>query len=89
MGAGCYMDLGMFLQCLMLAVKARGLDSCAIGALSPYHHIVRKYVPVPDEEIVVCGMAIGYGDENAPENNFRTTRAPVEEFTDFSGFDQG
>jgi len=88
MGAGCYMDLGMFLQSLMLAVKARGLDSCAIGALSPYHQIVRKFVPVPDDEIVVCGMAIGYGDNSAPENKFRTDRASVVEFTDFSRFDQ-
>lgn len=86
MGSGCYMDLGMFLQSLMLAIKARGLDSCAIGALSPYHHIIREHVPVPDEEIVVCGLAIGYGDEQAPENNFRTGRAQIQDFTDFSGF---
>ncbi len=87
MGPGCYMDLGMFLQSLMLAVKAHGLDSCAIGALSPYHHIIRAHVPVPDDEIVVCGMAIGFGDEAAPENGFQTSRATVSEFVDFSGFD--
>jgi nitroreductase len=87
MGPGCYMDLGMFLQSLMLAVKAKGLDSCAIGALSPYHHIIRAHVPVPDDEIVVCGLAIGYGDKDAPENGFRTDRAPVQDFADFSGFD--
>jgi len=87
MGPGCYMDLGMFLQSLMLAAKSHGLDSCAIGALSPYHHIIRAHVPIPDDEIVVCGLAIGCGDGSAPENNFRTTRAPVQDFTDFSGFE--
>lgn len=87
MGAGCYMDLGMFLQSLMLATKAHGLDSCAIGALSPYHHVIREHVPVPDDEIVVCGLALGYGDDQAPENGFRTTRADVEDFTDFAGFE--
>ena len=87
MGAGCYIDLGIFLQSLMLAIKAHGLDSCAIGALSPYHHIIREHVPVLEDEVVVCGLAIGHGDGGAPENSFRTTRMAVDDFADFSGFE--
>ncbi|MGB0670855.1 MAG: nitroreductase [Rhodospirillales bacterium] len=87
MGAGCYMDMGLFLQSILLAAKAAGLDSCAIGALSPYHRVVRDHLPIPDDEIVVCGMALGYGDDDAPENAFETARAPLDDYADFSGFD--
>jgi nitroreductase len=39
---------------------------------------------IPDEEIVVCGMALGYEDTSKPENEFRTDRAPLEDWVTFA-----
>ncbi len=80
MGAGCYMDLGMCLYGLMLAAAARGLGSCAIGALASYPGIVREVLGLDSGQALVCGMAIGYAEPTAPENAVRTTRREVAEF---------
>ena len=82
------MDLGMFLQSLMLAARADGFDTCGIGAMSPYHAIIRRHLPIPDDEIVVCGMALGVRDPAAPENNYDLDRLELSDFTDFSGLEQ-
>ncbi|WP_028669278.1 nitroreductase [Saccharospirillum impatiens] len=86
MGKGCYMDLGMFIQSIFLAAQGEGVDSCGIGALASYHHIIRDQLDIPDNEVIVCGMALGYGDPQAPENQFETPRAPLDEYARFFGF---
>jgi nitroreductase len=86
MGKGCYMDLGLFIQSIFLAARAEGVDSCGIGALASYHHIIRDQLAIPDNEVIVCGMALGYGDPSAPENQFETPRAPLDEYVRFLGF---
>jgi len=83
---GSWMDLGMFLQNVMLAARGRGLHTCPQAAFANYHTIIRRHLPIPDEEIVVCGMAIGYRNPDAPENVWRTDRDPVSGFTRWLGF---
>jgi nitroreductase len=83
---GSWMDLGMFLQNIMLSARGQGLHSCPQAAFANYHRLIRDHLPVPDEEIVVCGMAIGYRDALAPENIWRTDRAPLSSFTRWLGF---
>ena len=80
---GSWMDHGMFLQTVMLAARARGLHTCPQAAFAPYHKEIRPILGIADEEIVVCGMALGYEDVTKPENNFRTQRAPLEEWVTF------
>ncbi len=80
---GSWVDHGMFLQSIMIAARARGLHTCPQAAFAPYHRQIRPILGIPDEEVVVCGMALGYEDESKPENSFRTERAPVEEFVTF------
>jgi len=80
---GSWIDHGMFLQTVMLAARARGLHTCPQAAFAPYHKQIRPILGIPDEEIVVCGMAVGYEDTSKPENNFRTERAPLEEWVTF------
>lgn len=80
MGAGCYMDLGMCLYGLMLAAAARGLGSCAIGALASYPGIVRDALGLGEGVSVVCGLALGHPDPAAPENAVRTARREVADF---------
>ncbi|WP_173931701.1 nitroreductase [Chelativorans sp. Marseille-P2723] len=80
---GSWIDYGMFLQSIMVAARARGLHTCPQAAFAPYHRIIRPILGIPDEEIVVCGMALGYEDPDKPENRLRTERAPLEEFVAF------
>ena len=79
-GAGGYMDLGMCLHGLMLAAQAQGLASCAIGALASYPQIVRAALGLPESEAVVCGLALGWEDAQAPVNRTRTEREPLSRY---------
>ena len=80
---GSWIDLGMFLENIMIAARGRGLHTCPQAAFAPYHNQLRPLLGIPDEEIVVCGMALGYEDASKPENNFRTERAPIEDWVTF------
>ena len=86
---GSWLDYGMFLQNIMLAARGFGLESCPQAAFAPHQGVVREVLKLDETEIVVCGMAIGYEDRDAPINALRTQRAAVEEFADFSGFEEG
>ncbi|MGN6536953.1 MAG: nitroreductase family protein [Mesorhizobium sp.] len=80
---GSWIDYGMFLQNIMIAARARGLHTCPQAAFAPYHRQIRPVLSITDEEVVVCGMALGYEDTSKPENEFRTDRAPLEEWVTF------
>jgi nitroreductase len=80
MGSGCYMDLGMCLYGLMLAAAAQGLATCAIGALASYPELIRATLQLEPGRHIVCGMALGYADPAAPENEVETERLQPEEF---------
>ena len=82
---GSWIDHGMFLQTLMVAARGRGLHSCPQAAFAPYHKQIRPVLNISDEEIVTCGMALGYEDTSKPENSFRTERAPLEDWVTFLG----
>lgn len=80
---GSWIDYGMFLQNIMIAARARGLHTCPQAAFAPYHSQIRPVLGIPDEEVVVCGMALGHEDTTKPENTFRTDRAPLEDWVQF------
>lgn len=77
---GSWLDLGMFIQNVMIAARGQGLHTCAQAAFASYQTIVRKHLPISEQEILVCGMSIGYGDMQAPENQWRTEREEVDQF---------
>ena len=79
-GSGGYMDLGMALYGLMLAAQSAGLATCAIGALASYPGVVRRHLGLDEDSMVVCGMALGYADPQAPVNQTVTTRCELDEF---------
>jgi len=81
---GSLLDYGMFLQSLMLAAKAQGLDTCPQAAFNRYHRIIREELRLPEQELVVCAMALGYADPDAPENRLESERAPLEEWARFA-----
>jgi nitroreductase len=80
---GSYMDYGMFLQSVMLAAMDHGLTTCPQAALGEYPALVRGYLGLDEDQVVVCGMALGYEDTEAPVNNYRTVREDVAGFTTF------
>jgi nitroreductase len=76
----------MFLQNIMLAAKARGLDTCPQISFVKYHEIIREQLAIPDNEMVLCGMSLGYGDQSKGVNSLCLPREPIETFASFSGF---
>ena len=88
MGKGCFMDLGMSLMTFLLAAENEGLGATGIGALANYGGVVHDHLHLPDDEMVVCGIAVGVADMSAEVNHFRTERLALEEFSSFSGFER-
>lgn len=78
---GSWIDLGMFLQNLLIAAQGHGLDSCPQAIFARFHPVVRRELAIPEQEIVVCGVAIGKADPAAPANRLIPEREPVESFT--------
>jgi nitroreductase len=85
MRQGSFLDYGMFLQSVMVAARARGLDTCPQAAFMQYHRIIEEQLGIPSSDMVVCGMSLGYADPSKVENKLRTEREPVEAFARFHG----
>jgi nitroreductase len=83
MEQGSWLDYGMFLQSIMVAARGRGLDTCPQAAFTQYHRIIAQHLQLPDNEMVVCGMALGWADTSKIENTLVTEREPVAGFVRF------
>ncbi|MDO9405573.1 MAG: nitroreductase [Polaromonas sp.] len=83
MESGSFIDYGMFLQSIMVAARARGLDTCPQVAFTALHHIIQAELAIPESEMLVCGMSLGYGDPSRIENSLVSEREPVRSFTRF------
>lgn len=81
MGHGSLIDYGMFLQTLMLAARALGLHTCPQAAWNNFAKVVMPFIGAGSDEQLVCGMSLGYADETAPVNTYRTPRETVKSFT--------
>jgi len=80
---GSWLDYGMFLQNIMVAARGRGLDTCPQAAFTQYHRIIADQLALPDNEMVVCGMALGWADPDRIENTLLTEREPSTGFARF------
>lgn len=83
MAQGSWLDYGMFLQNIMVAARARGLDTCPQAAFTQYHRIISAELDLPASEMVVCGMALGWADPVRVENTLVTERDPSHGFARF------
>lgn len=81
MGQGSMMDYGMFLQNIMLAARARGLHTCPQAAWNGFANIILPHIGAGPDEMIVCGMALGYADETALVNSLHTTREDMQALT--------
>jgi nitroreductase len=80
---GSWLDYGMFLQNVMIAARGRGLDTCPQAAFTQFHRVIKRELALGDDEMVVCGMALGVADPDAVVNRLVTARAGVDEFAKF------
>ena len=83
MQQGQWADLGMYMQSIMLLAREHGLHTCPQEAWAVWHSVIREYLSVPENEMIFCGMAIGYADEAAPVNALETERAPLSDYVSF------
>jgi len=83
MRQGSWLDFGMFLQSVMVAARAHGLDTCPQAAFTPFHRIITEQIGAPATEQLVCGMSLGVADPGAIENTLVTEREPVANFARF------
>lgn len=81
MGRGSLVDYGMFLQNLMVAARAHGLHTCPQAAWNGFARIILPHIGAAEDEMLVCGMALGWLDESDKVNGFHTPRVPVAGFT--------
>ncbi len=79
-GSGGYMDLGMTIYGLMMAAQSHGLASCAIGAMASFPSVIRGHLGLDERTNIVCGIALGVADPQAPVNDTRTTRCTQDDF---------
>ena len=83
MQQGSWLDYGMFLQNVMVAARARGLDTCPQAAFTQFHRLIAEQLQLSPSTTVVCGMALGHADPSAVENSLVTEREPVNGFAHF------
>jgi nitroreductase len=81
MGRGSLVDYGMFLQSIMVAARGHGLSTCPQAAWNGFAKIILPHIGAGPDEMLVCGMALGYADESATVNSFHTPRVAVQDFT--------
>ena len=81
MGQGSWLDMGMMLQSIMLLAKQHGLDTCPQASLAENPDVVRQQLGVGDDKLLVCGLSMGYAQQDAAVNQYRTERLAVDEFT--------
>lgn len=83
LGRGSLLDYGMFLQSIMVAARGHGLHTCPQAAWNGFAKIILPHIDAGEEEMLVCGMALGYADPSALVNSFHTPRESASQFTHF------
>ena len=87
MGPPQWSDIGMWLQTIALLLREEGLDCCFQEAWAVYSPQIREVVAIPEDHTFFCGVAIGWGDREAPVNRFPVARALLEEAVRWEGWD--
>ncbi len=77
---GSWLDIGMFMQNVMVLARGYSLETCPQAAWIYYGQTVHKALGIPDTELLISGMALGHPDWSVTENALETERAPSTEF---------
>lgn len=81
MGRGSLVDYGAFLQNIMVSARGHGLHTCPQAAWNGFAKIILPHIGAGPDEMLVCGMSLGFADETAQVNTFHTPRVAVQDFT--------
>lgn len=84
MSVGSFMDVGMFIQNILIGARGEGLHTCGQVAWCSHHQMIREELNIDADQLLACGISIGYGVEDAPENIWRTDRAPIDDWVTFT-----
>lgn len=79
LGPWSMLDVGAFMQTIMLAATASGLGTCPLAAIARYPDVLRQHLGIPETKQILCGIAVGYADGEAPINRYRSDRVPLDE----------
>ncbi|HYU34375.1 MAG TPA: nitroreductase family protein [Thermoanaerobaculia bacterium] len=77
---GTFLEMGLFVQNVLLGLAARGLGGCPQASVTGYSEAIREHLGLEDR-LIVCGMSVGYPDESAAVNRFAPERAPLSDYT--------
>ena len=83
LNTGSWLDTGTFVQSILLAARGFGLDTCPQQSFAKYNGLIRRELAIPEDQVIACGIALGYADPSAPENKLVTEREPVAAFATF------
>ena len=83
LATGTFMDVGMFIQSILVGARGQGLHSCGQVAFTKFHTLIAEQLKFKENEMLVCGVSIGYEDTNAPENALRVEKLQYSDFTTF------
>lgn len=87
LGRGSWFDTGLYMQTVMLAARAEGLHTCPQAAWISFQEPIFRHLNIPDDQVLVSGMALGYEDTSKIENTLVSKREPMEHVVKFVGFD--
>ena len=83
-----WLDLGLYVQNVMIAAKARGLDTCPQVSFARFQPVIAPQLGMAPHELVACGMSMGFGDADAGVNRMEMPRRSVAEFVRTAGFEE-
>ena len=83
LATGTFMDVGMFIQSILVGARGEGLHTCGQVAFTRFHTLIADQLGFKENEMLVCGVSIGYEDKNAPENTLRVEKLNYTDFTTF------
>lgn len=86
---GSWLDMGMFIANIMTSARSHGLGTCPQASFISHHRIVQRHLGCLEDEVLCCGMSLGFRDPARPENAFETPREPLESFVTFHDDDEG
>jgi nitroreductase len=83
MGWMSWLDYGMFIQNICIAARGQDLHTCPQAAWGSYHDVIEKHLDLPEQQLVHCGLSLGYEDTTAEVNKLETGREPLDQYVTF------
>ena len=83
LATGTFMDVGMFIQSILVGARGEGLHSCGQVAFTRFHTLIADQLNFKENEMLVCGVSVGYEDTSAPENSLRVEKLDYTDYTTF------